>query len=103
MHRAGVITNPDLLPIDEHGITCWARITVDGEFVKFSPPQTMIAMPLKQGANWSFDGLAGDLKVHQHYEVTGEEDIEVPAGGSPGFLRHRGHPTSPPTTIATRT
>src|SRR5438876_4459316 len=99
MHRAGVITRSDLLTVDEHGITCWARITVDGEFVKFSPPQTMIAMPLKQGANWSFDGLVGDLKVHQHYEVTGEEDIEVPAGEFQAFRIH-GEQTSPsPMTI----
>ncbi len=99
MHRAGVITRSDLLTVDEHGIICWARITVDGEFVKFSPPQTMIAMPLKQGANWSFDGQVGDLKVHQHYEVTGEEDIEVPAGEFQAFRIH-GEQTSPsPMTI----
>src|SRR6266700_2220166 len=99
MHRAGVITNTDLLTIDEHGITCWARINVDGEFVKFKPPQTMIAMPLKQGANWNFDGQAGDLKVHQHYEVTGEEHIEVPAGEFRAFRIH-GEQTSPsPMTI----
>src|SRR2546427_3270968 len=99
MHRAGVITRSDLLTVDEHGIICWARITVDGEFVKFSPPQTMIAMPLKQGANWSFDGQVGDLKVHQQYEVIGEEDIEVPAGEFQAF-RIRGEQTSPsPMTI----
>lgn len=80
MHRAGSITNTDLVTIDEHGITCWARINLDGELIKFNPPQTMIAAPLKQGATWNFDGQAGDLKVHQHYDVTGDEDIEVPAG-----------------------
>src|SRR5439155_12498393 len=99
MHRAGVITRSDLLTVDKHGIICWARITVDGEFVKFNPPQTMIAMPLKQGADWSFDGQVGDLKVHQHYEVIGEEDIEVPAGEFQAF-RIRGEQTSPnPMTI----
>ena len=99
MHRAGLITNSDLLSVDEHGITCWARINVDGEFVKFNPPQTMIAMPLKQGANWNFDGWAGDLKVHQHYEVTGEEDIKVPAGEFRAVRIH-GEQTSPsPMTI----
>ena len=99
MHRAGVITRSDLLTVDEHGIICWARINVDGEFVKFNPPQTMIAMPLKQGANWNFDGQVGDLKVHQQYEVIGEEDIEVPAGEFQAF-RIRGEQTSPsPMTI----
>jgi len=80
MHRAGSITNTDLLTVDEHGITCWARINLDGELIKFNPPQTMVAAPLKQGATWNFDGQAGELKVHQQYNVTGEEDIEVPAG-----------------------
>src|SRR5205814_9469560 len=63
MHRAGTITNTDLLTADEHGITCWAGINLDGELVKFSPPQTMIAAPLKKGAAWNFDGQAGELKV----------------------------------------
>src|SRR5690349_11135520 len=31
MHRAGSITNTDLVTVDEHGITCWARINLDGE------------------------------------------------------------------------
>jgi hypothetical protein len=80
MHRAGAITNTDLLAVDDHGITCWARINLDGELIKFNPPQTMVAAPLKQGATWNFDGQAGDLKVQQQYNVSGEEDIEVPAG-----------------------
>src|SRR3954454_3337194 len=67
MHRAGTITNTDLLTVDEHGITCWARVNLDGELVKFNPPQTMIATPLKKGAAWDFNGQAGELKVQQHY------------------------------------
>ena len=80
MHRAGAITNTDLLSVDDRGITCWARINLDGEVVKFNPPQTMIAVPLKKGAAWDFDGQAGELKVQQHYDVLGEEEIDVPAG-----------------------
>jgi hypothetical protein len=94
MHRAGVITNTDLLTVDERGILCWARINLDGELVKFSPPQPMIAMPLKGGAKWNFDAQAGGLKIHQHYEVTGEEDIQVPAGKFHAF-RIYGEQTSP--------
>src|SRR5213078_1207082 len=37
MHRAGTITNTDLFTVDEHGITCWARVNLDGVLVKFSP------------------------------------------------------------------
>ena len=88
MHRAGVVTNTDLLSVDEHGIVCWARINVDGEFIKLNPPQTIIATPLKRGATWNFNGQAGDLKVRQHYKVTGEEDINVPAGRFRAFHIH---------------
>ena len=94
MHRAGTITNTDLLTVDEHGITCWARVNLDGELVKFSPPQTMIAAPLKKGAGWNFDGQAGDMKVQQHYDVLGEEKIDVPAGKFQTFRIH-GEQTTP--------
>jgi hypothetical protein len=94
MHRAGVVTNTDLLSIDEHGIVCAARINLDGELIKLDPPQTMIATPLKQGTSWSFNGQVGDMKVHQHYDVTGEEDVEVPAGEFHAFRIH-GEQTSP--------
>src|SRR5262249_42340189 len=94
MHRAGTITNTDLLTVDEHGITCWARMNLDGELVKFNPPQTMIAAPLKKGAAWNFNGQAGDLKVQQHYDVLGEEKIDVPAGKFQAFRIH-GEQTAP--------
>jgi hypothetical protein len=99
MHRAGVITNTDLLTVDQRGVFCWARINLDGEFVTFNPPQPMISMPLKRGASWNFEGQAGDLKVQQYYEVTGEEDVQVPAGKFHAF-RIRSEQTSPsPMTI----
>jgi hypothetical protein len=94
MHRAGAVTNTDLITVDDHGIICWARINLDGELIKFNPPQTMVAAPLKQGATWNFDGQAGDLKVQQQYNVTGEEDIEVPAGEFHAF-HIRGEQSSP--------
>ena len=99
MHRAGVITNTDLLTVDERGVFCWARINLDGELVKFNPPQPMIAMPLKQGASWNFDGRAGDLKIHQDYEVIGEEDVQVPAGKFRAFRIHSEQTSPSPMTI----
>jgi hypothetical protein len=99
MHRGGGITNTDLLTIDEQGITCWARINLDGELVNFNPPQILITNPLKKGASWDFNGQTGELKVHQHYDVLGEEDIKVPAGEFHAFHIH-GEQTSPsPMTI----
>ncbi len=72
----------------------WARINLDGELIKLNPPQTMIAAPLKKGAGWDFNGQAGELKVHQHYDVVREEAIEVPAGKFHAFRIH-GEQTSP--------
>jgi hypothetical protein len=94
MHRAGTVTNTDLLAIDEHGITCWARVNLDGELVKFSPPQPIVAVPLKKGVGWNFDGKAGELNVQQHYDVLGEEKIDVPAGKFQAFRIH-GEQTTP--------
>jgi hypothetical protein len=94
MHRAGTITNTDLLAVDEHGIICWARVNLDGELVKFNPPQIMVAVPLKKGAAWDFNGEAGELKVQQHYDVVAEEKIDVPAGKFQAFRIH-GEQTSP--------
>jgi hypothetical protein len=94
MHRAGAVTNTDLVTVDEHGIICSARIGLDGEIVELDPPQTIIAVPLKTGASWDFDGDVAGTKVHQHYEVTAEEDIDVPAGKFHAFHIH-GEQTSP--------
>jgi hypothetical protein len=101
MHRGGAITNTDLLTINEQGIVCWARINLDGQQINFNPPQMMIANPLKKGASWDFnsDTVGGELKVHQHYDVLGEEDIKVPAGEFHSF-HIQGEQTSPsPMTI----
>jgi hypothetical protein len=94
MHRAGTITNTDLLSVDDHGIFCWARVNIDGQLIKFSPPQIMIAAPLKKGAGWDFNGHAGELNVQQHYDVVAEEKIDVPAGEFQAFRIH-GEQTSP--------
>src|SRR5437867_6088736 len=34
MHRAGVVTNTDLLSVDKQGIVCVARINLDGGLIK---------------------------------------------------------------------
>ena len=94
MHRAGAITNTDLLTVDEKGITCWAKVNLDGQLVKLNPPQPVIAAPLKKGAGWDFNGQAGELEVRQHYNVVAEEDVQVPAGKFHAFRIH-GEQTSP--------
>ncbi len=80
MYRDGALANTDLITVDKRGVTCSARTDEKGTLVKLSPPQTMLSAPLKAGVNWSFDGQIGETKVSQHYQVAGEEDVDVPAG-----------------------
>lgn len=99
MHRDGVVTNTDLLTVDESGVICSARIDQDGKMTKLNPPQIMVAAPLQEGTSWDFDGDVAGTKVHQHYSVIGEQDINVPAGKFRAFQIH-GEQTSPnPVTI----
>ena len=99
MHRAGTVTNTDLITVDKHGIVCWGRINLDGEVIELDPPQTMIGALLEPGAKWDFDGQTGTLKVHQHYRVNGEEDVDVPAGTFRAFHIHGEQKSPSPTTI----
>jgi hypothetical protein len=94
MHRDGVITNSDLMTVDEYGIFCAARIDQYGDVTKLDPAQTMIAVPLKTGASWEFNGKLGDVDVRQHYDVVGEEDLDLPAGKFHAFHIH-GEQTAP--------
>jgi hypothetical protein len=80
MYRDDVLANTDLITVDERGVICAARTDEKGTLVKLSPPQTMLAAPLKTGMNWNFDGQVGETTVCQHYQVAGEEDVDVPAG-----------------------
>jgi hypothetical protein len=94
MHRAGRITNTDLMTVDEHGVQCWGRINEAGQLTKLDPPQMMVASPVTIGTTWEFDSDVAGSKVHQHYEIIGEGDITVPAGKFRGFHIH-GEQTEP--------
>ena len=94
MIRDGVITNTDLMTVNEQGIFCAARIDQYGELTKLDPPQTMIAAPLKPGATWEFVGKMADADVHQYYKVLPEEDVDLPAGKFRAFHIH-GEQTDP--------
>jgi hypothetical protein len=88
MIRDGVITNADLMTVNEAGIFCAARIDQYGELTKLDPPQTVVVLPLKTGASWEFDGKIGDATVRQHYYVVAEEDVDLPAGKFRAFHIH---------------
>ena len=94
MHRAGVVTNTDLISVDARGVVCAARVDLNGEIAKLDPPQIMVGTPLQTGTTWEFNGPIGKSKVHQHYEIVGEEEVEVPAGKFRAFHIH-GDQTSP--------
>ena len=80
IYRGNELETVDLISIEERGIICPARIDARGGVTKFVPPQTMVATPLNTGTRWKFDGAIGGTSVIQNYEITGEEDVEVPAG-----------------------
>jgi hypothetical protein len=101
MHRAGLITNTDLMTVDERGLVCLARIGTDGTVAKLEPPQTMIAAPLQPGGTWDYETQIGETKVHQHFAVVGEEDVQVPAGKFRAYKIH-GEQTSPGSTVIDR-
>ena len=80
VHRDGMITNTDLMTVNDQGIFCAARIDQFGRITALDPPQPIVAMPLESGARWEFTSTAGDSKVRQRYEVLGEEDVDLAAG-----------------------
>ncbi len=80
VYRGDTLENVDLFTIDEHGVVCSSAINNKGAVIKFDPPQTLVATPLKTGTTWNFDGKIGETKVSQHWEIDGEEDVEVLAG-----------------------
>jgi hypothetical protein len=94
MHRAGVVTNTDLITVDQRGVVCLARIGLDEEITKLATPQILVATPLQTGTAWDFDDEISHSKVHQHYRIIGEENVEVPAGKFRAF-HIRGDQTSP--------
>src|SRR5437660_1030765 len=40
MHSAGAVTDTDLVTVDDDAITCWARINLDGDWIRFTRPTT---------------------------------------------------------------
>jgi hypothetical protein len=80
IYRGDTLNSVDLISVDANGIICPARSDEKTGFAKLNPPQKMLATPLKIGTSWNFDGSIGQTEVSQRYEITGEEDVFVPAG-----------------------
>ena len=88
MHRGGVVSNTDILAVDDQAVTCYARIAEDGERIKIDPPQKMLMAPIQVGTKWDYDGTISDTKVHQTYSIAAEEDVQVPADKFHAFRVH---------------
>lgn len=99
IYRGDTLESVDLIAIEEEGIVCPARIDPQGATVKLIPPQEMIVEPVEKGKRWRFDGKIADKKVIQDYEITGEEDIEVPAGKFHAWRIHCEQTSPAPATI----
>jgi hypothetical protein len=99
MHRNGLVTNTELMTVDDHGLHCATRIGPDGERVSLVPPQTIVAAPLEEGLSWDFAGKAGGVNVQQHYAVLAAEDVTVPAGRFHAFHIHGEQSAPEPMTI----
>jgi hypothetical protein len=88
MHRGGVVSMTDVLAVDDQAVTCYARISENGQMFKLDPPQKMLMAPIKTGTKWEYDGTIADEKVHQQYSIATEEDVQVPAGKFHAFRIH---------------
>ena len=99
IYRGDALETVDLIAIEEGGISCPARMNADRSIVKFVPPQQMLALPMQSGKGWTFDGLIGETKVKQRYEITGEEDVDVPAGKFRAWRIRCGQTLPAPATI----
>jgi hypothetical protein len=75
-----VVTKTELWEVSDRGILCYGRSMRGDEMSKINPPETLLPLPLKDGASWETDGVAADMQMHQRFTVIGQEDIYVPAG-----------------------
>jgi hypothetical protein len=88
MHRAGVVTNTDLLKVDDHRIICFARIDAGGALAKLSSPQIIVPPQSEEGASWDYEAEIDGAKATVHFTITGQEDVDVPAGKFHAFKIH---------------
>ena len=99
IYRGDRLESVDFIAVEERGITCPARADSQGAVTKLVPPQIMLATPLKIGTSWNFDATITDTKVSQRYEITGEEDVDVPAGKFHAWRIHSEQTSPAPATI----
>jgi len=80
IYHGDSLESVDLIAVEKNGIVCPARRDERGNITKLIPPQKLLALPLKKGVTWNFDGKIGETNVAQFYDVAGDEDVDLPAG-----------------------
>ncbi|HYR23156.1 MAG TPA: hypothetical protein VEP30_09585 [Chthoniobacterales bacterium] len=99
VYRGENLESVDLILPSEEGIICQARMDAQRNLTKINPPQQLVKRPFRTGTSWDFDGTIGDTKVSQHYEIVGEEDVDVPAGKFHAWRIHCEQTSPGPATI----
>src|SRR6267143_5882006 len=99
VYRGENLESVDLILPSEEGIICQARMDAQRNLTKINPPQQLVKRPFRTGTSWDFDGTIGDTKVSQHYEIVGEEDVDVPAGKFRAWRIHCEQTSPGPATI----
>ena len=84
------LTKTELMTMDDKGLVCHARGGKEGRLVKLDPPQTIVPGNLKVGDSWDSDGEVAGMEMRQHFTVTGEELVRVPAGSFRALHIHGG-------------
>jgi hypothetical protein len=80
LYQGNTLASVDFVTVDEREMICAARMSEKDNIVKFDPSQIMIATPVKSGTSWTFNGTIGSTRVVQHYQITAQENVTVPAG-----------------------
>jgi hypothetical protein len=99
VYRGSELDSVDLIAIEQNGIACPARTDAKGAIIRLLPPQMMLETPLQKGTRWKFDGTIGTANVNQQYEISGEEDVDVPAGKFRAWRIHCEQTSPAPATI----
>lgn len=83
-----VVTKTELMTLDEHGWVCHFRGGKEGRLVRLDPPQTIVPAGIKLGDSWNSEGEVAGMEMRQHFVVTNEESVNVPAGTFRAFRIH---------------
>jgi len=75
----------ELIAVDQSGIRSFARTDNGGNMTGFSSPQIIVPGELKEGASWDCSEEIGDVRVQQHFTITGAEQVSVPGGTFQAF------------------